>query len=464
MVPSSPARADDPDPQEFSGSVASNGLAISGNLRAITSKLASHGIQSGDLVLDLLLHDIAEEVREATGANGAAIALERGGEFVCRAAAGPAAPDLGIRINASSGLSALCILRREQQVCSDTENDDRVDVEACRRLGVRSIVVVPITSGQKLVGILEVFSSHANAFAGEAFQALQKAAGSVAFRLAFTADEIADTKSRTAPGEVIQSAGMLPPQPEAPSEAATSERPTRPVDPLVPKLRLAVLALSILVCLAIGFDWGWRKAHGPKAQAPDTGAGAVSPSSSQASSETESDNRPAAGEGIGLVKRPAKPLLKAEEVPPGGLAIYDKGKLVYRQTPVVANRGTSAAGSATEAKSSKDSTVPSTALHTSSSGSVSATHEGLVEGKLVHSVRPKYPPEAVEKHIEGSVLLHGIVGKDGTIRDLNALSGDPLLSQAAIEAVLRWRYEPYRRNGEAIDMPIDITIDFNLGK
>ncbi|HET7209275.1 MAG TPA: TonB family protein [Terriglobales bacterium] len=450
MVPSSSARADDPDPQEPSGSVASHGLATSGKLRAITSKLASHGIQSGDLVLDLLLHDIAEEIREATGANGAAIALQRDGDFVCRAAAGATAPDLGIRINASSGLSALCILRREQQVCSDTESDDRVDVEACRRLGVRSIVVVPITSGQHVVGILEVFAAHPNAFGGEDFQALHKAAASVAYRLAFTADEMTVVETQSEAAAVTHSGVTLPAQPEAPSDAASSERPTRPVDPLVPKLRFAVLALSIVVCLAIGFDWGWRKAHRPQAHAPDATAGPALPSSSQASSETETDNR-LAGDGIGLVKRPAKPLLKGEEVPPGGLAIYDKGKLVYRQTPLVANKGASAEASATEAKSS-------------SSSSVSGTRDGLIEGKLLHSVRPKYPAEAVEKHIEGSVLLHGIVGKDGTIRDLNALSGDPLLSHAALEAVLQWRYEPYRRNGEAIDMPIDITIDFNLGK
>jgi TonB family protein len=50
------------------------------------------------------------------------------------------------------------------------------------------------------------------------------------------------------------------------------------------------------------------------------------------------------------------------------------------------------------------------------------------------------------------------------MKDLKVVSGDPLLTHAAVEAVQQWQYEPYSRNGKPVDMPIDITIDFNLPK
>jgi protein TonB len=62
------------------------------------------------------------------------------------------------------------------------------------------------------------------------------------------------------------------------------------------------------------------------------------------------------------------------------------------------------------------------------------------------------------------VVLHGTVAEDGSIRDLKPVSGDPVLAEASVQAVKQWKYEPYRRNGTQIAMPIDITVDFNLPK
>src|SRR5207302_8419259 len=92
---------------------------------------------------------------------------ERDGELVCRAAAGSTAPDLGVRIHTESGLSGICVQQGRTQICSDTEGDDRVDTEACRQLGVRSIVVIPLLSVERVIGVFEVFSSRPNAFAAE---------------------------------------------------------------------------------------------------------------------------------------------------------------------------------------------------------------------------------------------------------------------------------------------------------
>ena len=115
---------------------------------------------------DLAAHDTGEEsrldkeVEEAcltTGATGAAIALVWGEKIVCHAAAGPDAPDIGVCLDPRNGLSGSCIRTRQVQQCNDTETDPRVDPEASRSLGVRSVVVLPLVQGDKLFGILRFF-------------------------------------------------------------------------------------------------------------------------------------------------------------------------------------------------------------------------------------------------------------------------------------------------------------------
>ena len=131
----------------------------------VARTLAAHGggEASFDLALDLVLNEVVEQARLATGATGAAIALGRAGEMVCRATTGDA-PDLGVRLETTSGLSGACLQTGTMQQCGDTETDPRVNAEACRRLSVRSILVLPLGEGKDPFGILEVFSSRPNAF------------------------------------------------------------------------------------------------------------------------------------------------------------------------------------------------------------------------------------------------------------------------------------------------------------
>ncbi len=99
----------------------------------------------------------------ATKATGAAIALREGKEMVCVAAQGTA-PDPGMRVDPEFGFSGMCVRKGRILVCDDTETDPRVDRAACLRLGVRSIIAVPLLDQGKAVGILEVFSGTAHAF------------------------------------------------------------------------------------------------------------------------------------------------------------------------------------------------------------------------------------------------------------------------------------------------------------
>jgi GAF domain-containing protein len=99
-----------------------------------------------------------------TGATGAAIALRAGDEIVCRARAGRTAPDLGVRLQADSGISAEAVRSGEIMLCHDAERNPRVDLASCRRLGVRSILVSPLRHYRRTLGVFEVLSTVPDAF------------------------------------------------------------------------------------------------------------------------------------------------------------------------------------------------------------------------------------------------------------------------------------------------------------
>ena len=107
---------------------------------------------------------IAERAQVLTGASGAAIALRRGDEVICRARAGRTAPDLGVRLQTDSGISAECLRSGEVVLCNDAHSSPRADRATCERLGVRSILAAPLRQLQRTLGIFEVLSPSPNAF------------------------------------------------------------------------------------------------------------------------------------------------------------------------------------------------------------------------------------------------------------------------------------------------------------
>jgi TPR repeat protein len=104
-------------------------------------------------------------------------------EIICRASTGSDAPGVGARVSTEAGLSALCVRNGELLVCDDAETDARVDREACRSLGIRSIVAVPIFQESTVVGLIEVFSREAGSFDADAKLILQYLAETVALAL-----------------------------------------------------------------------------------------------------------------------------------------------------------------------------------------------------------------------------------------------------------------------------------------
>ncbi len=110
-------------------------------------------------VLDEVLHLVAQRAVAITGADGLAIALAENNEIVLRASAGTIRPDVGARIDRDSAFSGACFREAQIVICDDTETDPRVNLEACRQLGARSMVAVPLCGRRRVIGLLEAFSS-----------------------------------------------------------------------------------------------------------------------------------------------------------------------------------------------------------------------------------------------------------------------------------------------------------------
>ena len=110
-----------------------------------------------DLTASLRL--IGERARSLTRGTSAAIALLHKGAVMCRASVGESAPALGTRLDVNSGLSGECFREGKTLRCDDAETDPRVDLESCRRLGVRSILAAPVRFERDTVGLLMVSSA-----------------------------------------------------------------------------------------------------------------------------------------------------------------------------------------------------------------------------------------------------------------------------------------------------------------
>jgi len=90
---------------------------------------------------------------------------------------------------------------------------------------------------------------------------------------------------------------------------------------------------------------------------------------------------------------------------------------------------------------------------------------GLVEqGKLISGPRPIYPPLARQARIEGTVRLEAVISRDGTILNLRAVSGHPMLVPAAVAAVRQWIFRPTSLNGEPVEVATVIDVNFTLQK
>jgi TonB family protein len=412
---------------------------------------------SAELALEIVLNEVVDQACLATGATGAAIVLPRGGEMVCRASSGSTAPQLGARLDAALGLSGECIRTHQTQRCDDVLADPRVDVEASQRLGVRSVMVMPLLRGEELVGLFELFSSAPNVFGERDERTLE----ALAARVLNNMERAAQPLPPTEPVVVKDEVAAVREQTESDrSDVAETPRVMQrgPIDFVTWALATAVLACAVFLGVLSARRLGWDAVF---ASRHSSATAAVEAGETRASAASLSLNSSANTKG-----ESAKPVAQAvsvkvgvgTSVPPGGLLVLEDGKEVFRLPP---------SGGTQPATRDPDESAPSLGSGMQRASSVEPERvtelpPTVAEGSLLQRVEPEYPEQARQQKIEGAVVLTVRVGEDGAVRDVQLVSGPAELAQASTDAVKQWRFKPHSVDGHPAEMETRVTLNFRL--
>ncbi|KIF81526.1 sensor domain-containing diguanylate cyclase [Noviherbaspirillum autotrophicum] len=131
------------------------------------AEVAKAGVDLGT-VMDI----VAKQSQQLTRAAGAVVELAEDDDMVYRAASGIAERQLGLRLKLNTSLSGTCVRERQILQCIDSETDTRVNRDACRRVGLRSMIVVPLNHLDTTVGVIKVMSAEVGAFSKSDIQIL----------------------------------------------------------------------------------------------------------------------------------------------------------------------------------------------------------------------------------------------------------------------------------------------------
>ncbi len=495
-------------PEELAADVpAAPGCAPESDLAELAAKFAAHsggGFSkelSADLALEIVLNEIVEQACLATGATGAAIVLDRDGEFVCRASAGATAPELGVRLDTETGLSGACVKTRQIQRCDDAQTDPRADMDASRSLGVRSVMILPLVRNNKLAGVFEVFSSRPAAFgerdqrtlevlAYRTLKNLQRASEPLTVsppvmkpaeapqvvkateapatertvaasepRVVATEHRVAAPEHRVAPAETRRRDEW---EPTYPAEALPSSGTQ--FDGVTLVLAVIVFACAVLLSTLVGLHFGRQasvdRVH--KVNSKSRVASKMPPqnldlanSNAPAFPARASNSGPTAaspslggpapiGQSVGTSATASRGVVP----PAGSLLIYENGKEVYRMLPAAKKNANGAVERASAVEAAPGLELP----------------PEVAESSLIRRVEPDYPEDARRRGIQGPVVLDLRIAQDGAVEDVSRVSGQTLLADAAISAVKQWRFKPHLVAGREVEMQTRITLRFALPK
>ncbi len=498
-----------------------------------------------ELDLGSALQLIAERARTVTGAAGAAIAIGDSQAMVCRASIG-VAPDVGAVLRPDAGLTGECLRTAKVVHCPDTQADARVDAAVARRLNLRSVMVMPVLSGERLTGIVEVLSPQRMAFAErhqarlERIAELLSAAMSELQREAGEKQAAAKVPAPAAASEAV-SLPSTPPPPQATIPTATPEvaskaglasaapvlapqSPTSPAMPTPAQDETAVQAPELPMPLFQPAEM----AEVPAVPAARSKAAAVTePGIPLASYEFEEGAASArrlvlplviAAVAIAIlllagwylvharkvaqdaftvpvpvtkpVEQPAAPVQPPPQAqptpvvvppppskPPAKNAAPPKPAAEAQRLTMWPEARVRLPGGKQESAETPPELMPQLPIDTDITAvltGVSAATPRLkpestrtaqfVPGKLVHRVEPVYPRTAVASDAGGTVVLSAKVTKKGTVENVKVVRGSELLARAAVDAVRQWRYQPYRLDGQPVEVETTITIHFNPRK
>jgi len=109
--------------------------------------------------------------------------------------------------------------------------------------------------------------------------------------------------------------------------------------------------------------------------------------------------------------------------------------------------------------------VPSAQSQGSASGPSNARAQVQLSpssAQVVSRVDPSYPLLAKQMKVQGAVILEALISKNGSIQDIQVLSGPAILSEAAREAVKQWHFKPYYQSGRPVETEARITVNFTI--
>ena len=513
---SSTAAAQETDTAQMDSALAGN-IACLNEVSELQASISSQQLDSA-AALDV----IVRRMLDLTRASGAAIALRDGQDVVCRATVGNA-PDVGVRLSSTS-LSAECFRTGTIVLLNDSENDLRVNPELCRELNFRSLLVIPITSGNELVGIAEVLSPNPRNFDGGDVLVLSFLAELIAgVAVATVETDALDIVKSMDLSELNEESALEAPKPalpdlvpaidqyrteliETPALAAAIAEPVpvitdvrdsrvasaiearlpalsdkislaakptarRRISWLVP---VASAAIVLLVFAAVLLNFYRRQI----VALTESGVQriAAKPSPSSAAKVIPAAVVAAAGSGSAPAtraasksetSRPLNPVVKARE------NVVHPNAVQPEELQVI--QGSSAqVKAATEAPAPEALAISGLAAHDTSAllPDVIASNakapdfkpvqsQGVTGGKLIRKVLPRYPEMARRAGVTGDVVLTATISVDGSLRDIKVISGSPLLREEAIVAAKQWRYSPYLLGGKPVQTETRITMNFN---
>jgi protein TonB len=466
---------------------------------------------------ETVLRKIAEAALSATGAAGAALALRRGGSVLCVARAGEMGPPLGAHLDDRSGMSGDCLRQGHALRCDDTETDTRVDTEACRSLGLRSLAVAAIRERDQVIGILEVFSPHPATFTEQHVEILRQLAELVIEDLEAAPVETArpgrgqpgaetqDLIERMPPQLVLatpvgdltraeETAQLAPSATLASRSTEKAERTSMSATPLPDDVNIAAymaahekaqsqiqtrvpkLVLIGLATLVVAFMMGWYRPS-PKSVSAAAPPAATAPSALASSG-------PDTVALVNLLAKPSPAISAAPVIDPAESkaaleALTNAASLdriantagqVAKPIRVVPNPPASTAKSDTALEldlgngGGKSNETLSSLLSRPVALPLRAlpVSRGVEGGELEFEVATVYPAEARFARQQGTVVLRAMVSEDGSVRNVKVISGPPLLRRAAADAVRLRKYKPYKLNGQPISAQTEVKLEFKL--
>jgi two-component system cell cycle sensor histidine kinase/response regulator CckA len=152
-----------------------------------------------------------DQCRSLTSADQAIIEIVEGDELVYVAVSGGPSPHIGLRLKQNSSLSGLCVQANRLLTCDDAETDSRVDRGACRRVGVRSMLVAPLQKDGQSIGVLKTLSARPAAFTESDRNALQLIAGflSASMQMAVAARDLRRNEEQLLQAQKMETIGQL---------------------------------------------------------------------------------------------------------------------------------------------------------------------------------------------------------------------------------------------------------------